>query len=83
MKYEIATILLAFGLAAAAPLQVLNAREVPQEHSQEQFLTTVRTFLNMNNPDNIIDSVFGLLGNDAASKGQVSVIVYEQKPSIS
>jgi len=44
-------------------------REVPQEHSHQQFLTSVQTSLVLNNPDNIQDSVFGLLGNAAAIKG--------------
>ncbi|KAF8176984.1 hypothetical protein BJ912DRAFT_691910 [Pholiota molesta] len=44
-------------------------REVPQEHSHEQFLTTVRASLNLNNPDGIQDPVFGLLGNAAAAGG--------------
>ncbi|KZS93584.1 hypothetical protein SISNIDRAFT_86791 [Sistotremastrum niveocremeum HHB9708] len=45
-------------------------REVPQEHSHEQFLATVRTSLNLNNPDEIQDPVFGLLGDAAGSAGQ-------------
>ena len=70
MKYETATILLAFfGLATAAP--TLQAREVPQEHSHEQFLTTVRASLDINNPAGIVDPVFGLLGDAAAAGGQV------------
>ncbi|KAL0960685.1 hypothetical protein HGRIS_005713 [Hohenbuehelia grisea] len=44
-------------------------REVPQEHSHEQFLTSVRNSLNLNNPDQIQDPVFGLLGNAAAATG--------------
>ncbi|KAK4699976.1 hypothetical protein P7C70_g6277, partial [Phenoliferia sp. Uapishka_3] len=44
-------------------------REVPQEHSHEQFLTTVRTSLNVNNPGGVKDVVFGLLGNAAAITG--------------
>lgn len=39
------------------------------EHSHEPFLTSVRTSLNLNNPDQIVDPVFALLGNAAASKG--------------
>ena len=71
MKYETATVLLAFfGLATAAP--ALYVREVPQEHSHEQFLTTVRASLDVNNPAGIVDPVFGLLGNAAAAGGQVS-----------
>jgi hypothetical protein len=81
MKYETATILLAFfGLATAVPMaeaknefeipaRMLRGREVPQEHSHEQFLTTVRTLLALNNPDGIVDPVFGLLGNAAAAAG--------------
>ncbi|KIW32208.1 uncharacterized protein PV07_03768 [Cladophialophora immunda] len=48
----------------------LGRREVPQEHSHEKFLTTVNQFLKTDNPDNIVDAVFGLLGNAAASAGQ-------------
>jgi len=44
-------------------------REVPQEHSHEPFLTSVRTSLALNNPDQISDPVFGLLGNAAAAGG--------------
>lgn len=50
----------------AAPIQ---RREVPQEHSHNQFLDTVRTSLNLNNPAAIQDPVFGLLGNAAAAGG--------------
>lgn len=80
MKYETATILLAFfGLATAipvpeadkfeAPVRMLRGREVPQEHSHEQFITTVRASLALNNPDQIQDPIFGLLGNAAATAG--------------
>ncbi|KIW95467.1 uncharacterized protein Z519_04052 [Cladophialophora bantiana CBS 173.52] len=48
----------------------LGRREVPQEHSHEKFLTIVNQFLKIDNPDNIVDAVFGLLGNAAASAGQ-------------
>ncbi|KAG8931894.1 hypothetical protein FRC02_001979 [Tulasnella sp. 418] len=53
--------------ATAAPLRV--KREVPLEHSHEKYLTSVRASLNKNNPDGIVDPVFGLLGNAAASQG--------------
>src|SRR6185437_11182760 len=83
MKYETATILLAFfGLTSAAPMPapepknvfsipraMLRGREVPQEHSHNRFLDGVRVNLNINNPANIGDPVFGLLGNAAAAKG--------------
>ena len=39
------------------------AREVPQEHSHQQFIDTVQKSLQANNPDNIGNPVFGLLGN--------------------
>jgi hypothetical protein len=87
MKYESATILLAFfGLAIAAPVpedinketfppvRMLRGREVPLEHSHEQFLTSVRASLNINNPSQITDPVFGLLGNAAAAGGLVGSI---------
>ena len=48
----------------------LYEREVPQEHSHQQFLNTVKTMLDMNNPNQIADPVFALLGNAAAQKGQ-------------
>ncbi|KZT19528.1 hypothetical protein NEOLEDRAFT_1077638 [Neolentinus lepideus HHB14362 ss-1] len=45
-------------------------REVPQEHSHEAIVRTVRTSLNVNNPAQIQDPVFALLGNAAAATGQ-------------
>ncbi|ODN85891.1 hypothetical protein L198_07459 [Cryptococcus wingfieldii CBS 7118] len=56
----------------ASPIRVVK-REVPQEHSHEQFLTTVRASLNIDNPQNIKDPVFALLGNAAAAAGQGDV----------
>jgi hypothetical protein len=82
MKPETITIFLAtLGLAAASPMprighrpvRMLRGREVPQEHSHEPFITTVRASLNQNNPDNIEDPIFGLLGNAAAAPGQGSI----------
>lgn len=85
MKYETATILIAFfGLAASAPVpepknvfklpvRTLRAREVPQEHSHNDFIATVRTSLATNNPNNIEDPVFGLLGSAAAAAGQGTI----------
>ncbi|KAK4687273.1 hypothetical protein P7C73_g2829, partial [Tremellales sp. Uapishka_1] len=40
------------------------------EHSHNQFLATVRASLATNNPSNIEDPVFGLLGSAAAAAGQ-------------
>ncbi|KAL9711035.1 hypothetical protein Ac2012v2_005575 [Leucoagaricus gongylophorus] len=56
------------GIALSLPIRY-NTREVPQEHSHEKFLTAVRTSLNLDNPDQILDPVFGLLGNAAAAQG--------------
>lgn len=47
----------------------LLRREVPQEHSHQQFLTSVQTSLLKNNPLDFVDAVFGLLGNEAAAGG--------------
>jgi hypothetical protein len=85
MKFETATYLIAFfGLATAAPMPVpepknvwaisipramLRGREVPQEHSHDRFLDGVRVNLNLNNPNDIGDPVFGLLGSTAAAGG--------------
>lgn len=71
MKYEIAATILAFALSSANPVayKALQAREVPQEHSHNKFLDLVRTSLASNNPQNIQDPVFGLLGNAAAAGG--------------
>ena len=55
-------------LATARPTTILK-REVPQEHSHEKFLTSVRKSLALNNPNAIADPVFGLLGNGAAAAG--------------
>lgn len=45
------------------------------EHSHESIVTSVRTSLNKNNPDNIVDPVFALLGNAAAAAGAGDVTV--------
>ena len=42
-------------------------RQVPQEHSHEFYLRATSAALALNNPDGIIDAVFGLLGNAAAA----------------
>ncbi|KAM0425479.1 hypothetical protein ACHAPT_009268 [Fusarium lateritium] len=44
-------------------------RQVPQEHSHDFVLTITREFLNLENPKNIQDPVFGLLGDGAAAAG--------------
>ena len=45
------------------------------EHSHEPILTSVRTSLNLNNPDGIVDPVFALLGNAAAAAGAGKITV--------
>lgn len=73
MKYAI-IFAAALSVASARPTRHhLFRREVPQEHSHEQFLRTVNTNLKIDNPDNIQDAVFGLLGNAAASAGQGNI----------
>lgn len=61
--------LLAFSAVSVYGAPIAMKREVPQEHSHEKYLTSVRTSLAKNNPDGIVDPVFGLLGNAAASQG--------------
>ncbi|KAL8979091.1 MAG: hypothetical protein Q9177_006230 [Variospora cf. flavescens] len=63
----------AAGWAAPTNPRVLKAREVPQEHSHESILTSVRESLAADNPERIQDPVFGLLGNGAAAAGQGSI----------
>ena len=73
MKFETSIAILTFlGVAMALPAH-LRTREVPQEHSHEQFLTTVRASLQTNNPAGISDPVFGLLGDAAAAGGKGSI----------
>lgn len=70
-----ATIVLTFLLALASARTVTQTkmrrrahrREVPQEHSHEKFLTLTGAALNLDNPDEIADPVFGLLGNAVLS----------------
>ncbi|KAK0744922.1 hypothetical protein B0T21DRAFT_381019 [Apiosordaria backusii] len=73
MKYGTALVALAVGLASArdVPTYSLRAtkREVPQEHSHEAVLRACNVALKLNNPLNILDCVFPLLGNAAAANG--------------
>ena len=67
-----------FTLAALFVSFVFSApvrREVPQEHSHEPILTKVRASLNINNPDQIVDPVFALLGDAAAKQGAGKITV--------
>jgi N-acetylglucosamine kinase-like BadF-type ATPase len=54
------------GVAAAHPTA---KREVPQEHAHQNVLDVVNTNLKLDNPDNIQDALFGLLGAKAAAEG--------------
>ncbi|KAB5528008.1 hypothetical protein GE09DRAFT_975414 [Coniochaeta sp. 2T2.1] len=70
MKYQAAITLASIGLAAAGPVpHQLKAREVPQEHSHNIFLDMCNKSLKLNNPKNILDCVFALLGDAAAANG--------------
>lgn len=81
MKGEVLLSFLAFSaineaapvFKAHVPVPSVYVREVPQEHSHNVFLDSVRTSLAANNPDNIQDPVFGLLGNAAGAAGQGSI----------
>ena len=76
MKAQVFAIMSLLTLASARPFspgRPLRTREVPQEHSHNKYLASVRTSLAQNNPDNIQDPVFGLLGNAAAAAGAGSI----------
>lgn len=45
------------------------------EHSHEPIITSVRASLNLNNPDQIEDPIFALLGDQAAAQGAGDVTV--------
>lgn len=76
MKYGTALITLA-GLTSAREIGLytrkVSKREVPQEHSHEPILRAVNTALQLNNPLEIQDTVFALLGNAAAADGAPNV----------
>ncbi|KHJ35288.1 hypothetical protein EV44_g0341 [Erysiphe necator] len=59
-----------FCFSNAIPLQ---EREVPQEHSHEFLLDSVRNSLKLDNPSNFKDPVFPLLGDKAAAQGAGNV----------
>lgn len=68
MLLQLSTIMLASAVAAN-PIAILRKREVPQEHAHRNVVLAVNTLLAQNNPDNIQDAVFGLLGAAAAKNG--------------
>lgn len=68
MKYSILALTL-IGAAAARPAAMLKKREVPQEHSHRNIVNAVNDLLFQDNPDDIQDAIFGLLGAAAAANG--------------
>lgn len=68
MKYTTVLISLLATAASATP-HGLAKRQVPQELSHAIYLEIMRDFLNLDNPLQILDPVFGLLGNAAAAGG--------------
>ncbi|KAK4098341.1 hypothetical protein N658DRAFT_509678 [Parathielavia hyrcaniae] len=76
MKYGTALVALA-GIASAREISLYSRqaskREVPQEHSHEAILRGANVALKLNNPLNIVDAVFSLLGNAAAATGAPEV----------
>lgn len=68
MKHSVLALAL-IGAVAARPTAPLSKREVPQEHAHQNIINVVNDALKLNNPDNIQDAVFGLLGAKAAAEG--------------
>jgi len=68
MKHSILALTL-IGAAAARPTALLKKREVPQEHSHRNIINVVNDLLFLDNPDDIQDAIFGLLGAAAAADG--------------
>jgi hypothetical protein len=57
------------GAVAARPAALMTKREVPQEHAHRNVIIAVNDLLFQNNPDDIQDGVFALLGAAAAADG--------------
>ena len=72
MKHSVLALML-IGAAAARPTASLKKREVPQEHSHRNVINAVNTLLFQDNPDDIQDAIFGLLGAAAAAEGAGSI----------
>lgn len=79
MKYEAATLVVALLSVTNAvpvangpslPKRMLRGREVPGEHAHQDVLDICNKNLQLNNPANIEDCVFGLLGDAAGAAGQ-------------
>ncbi|KAF5002730.1 hypothetical protein FGRMN_126 [Fusarium graminum] len=83
MKFSSALVAMYIGVATATPVfrdpssnkrvvirsSRLQKRQVPQEHSHDFVLTITKEFLDLDNPKEIADPVFGLLGDAAAADG--------------
>ncbi|KAM0369280.1 hypothetical protein ACHAPY_010987 [Fusarium culmorum] len=83
MKFSAACVALSIGVATASPvfrvpslakvaprsIKTIRKRQVPQEHSHDFVLTITKEFLDLDNPKEIADPVFGLLGDAAAAEG--------------
>ncbi|KAI0345979.1 hypothetical protein BDW22DRAFT_1318141, partial [Trametopsis cervina] len=68
LHHSVAALFVTYLLSSVSSLPIMR-REVPQEHSHESILRAVRTSLQVNNPQQIEDPVFGLLGDAAAAGG--------------
>ncbi|KAH5412450.1 hypothetical protein HBI32_127340 [Parastagonospora nodorum] len=68
MKHSVLALAL-IGAVAARPTTKAVKREVPQEHSHENIIISVNNSLMKNNPDDIGDAIFALLGAAAAAEG--------------
>lgn len=82
MKFSAACIALSIGVATASPVfrspivpkqvtrsKTIRKRQVPQEHSHDFVLNITKEFLDLDNPNEIADPVFGMLGDAAAEEG--------------
>ncbi|KPA35278.1 cell wall mannoprotein [Fusarium langsethiae] len=82
MKFSAACVALSIGVATASPVfrvpslpkiasrsKTIRKRQVPQEHSHDIVLNITKEFLDLDNPKEIADPVFGLLGDAAAEEG--------------
>ncbi|KAK2595455.1 hypothetical protein QQS21_006795 [Conoideocrella luteorostrata] len=59
----------AFAFGSTLHNNPLELREIPQEHSHDIFVSVTQEALLRNNPKNIQDAVFGLVGIQSAAKG--------------
>ncbi|ELU43940.1 hypothetical protein AG1IA_02031 [Rhizoctonia solani AG-1 IA] len=69
------TILALYLVSNSAALPIRRAIQIrEEEHSHERILRAANVALKLNNPDNIQDAVFGLLGKAAAAAGELSAL---------